>query len=198
MLSNICDTLTILVAGVAVNSRVLVVAVVLLPLCIHYARTYLSASREIKRLQSVTLSPIIEQFSSIMDGLPIIRTFNVSHLYLSRMMENIDCYTRANWYVWLLVRWLSFWMGTISALFISLTAVIIVSVPGMTAAKAGFAIVFAMRLTRAILQITQGYGNTQMAMNSIERLTAYTNLDSEAYEGNTVPASWPAQGHLKV
>ncbi|KAJ5516878.1 hypothetical protein N7527_008438 [Penicillium freii] len=198
IIANLCDAITILVAGMVVNSQVLVLAIVLLPFCIQYARLYLNATREVKRLQSVALSPIIEQLGSVMDGLPIIRTFNVSHLYMDRMLEKIDSYTRANWHVWLLVRWLSFRMSTISALFTSLAAFIIISAPGMTAAKAGFAITFAMRLTRAILQITQGYGNFQMAMNSIERLTAYANMESEMYEGQTAPSSWPAQGHLKV
>ncbi|KAK6832825.1 hypothetical protein RU639_003877 [Aspergillus parasiticus] len=198
MIANLCDAITILIAGTVVNTQVLLLAMVLLPFCIHYARQYLNATREVKRLQSVALSPIIEYLGSVTDGLPIIRAFNVSHIYMDRMLQRIDSYTQANWHVWLLVRWLSFRMSIISALFTSLAACVIVLAPGMTAAKAGFAITFSMRLTRAILQITQGYGSTQMAMNSIERLTAYASMESEMYEGQPAPSSWPAQGHLKV
>ena len=53
------------------------------------------SSRQLKRLESVTRSPIYALFSSSLDGLTSIRAFEVQEDFLNMFMERIDTNSRA-------------------------------------------------------------------------------------------------------
>lgn len=198
LFSNLCDAVTILVAASLVNPKVLLISAALLPFCIQFGRLFLRALREIKRLQSITKSPIFDQIISVIEGLPTIRAFGAAHLYNEQIQTKIDDHAKSTWHIWLLIRWFTFRMNALSSLFTVLAAGLIVSVPGISAAKVGFAITFMMRYARTVVQVAQQYGNTEMAMNSMERIIEYRHLPSESYEGRDPPAAWPTEGHLTV
>ncbi|XP_057315929.1 ATP-binding cassette sub-family C member 10-like isoform X2 [Hydractinia symbiolongicarpus] len=59
----------------------------------HYRKT----SRELKRLCSITLSPIYEHFSETLSGLMTIRAFRESHRFIAENERKLDFNQRANY-----------------------------------------------------------------------------------------------------
>ena len=74
----------ILVAGVLVSPLEIVFATTLLSICVYLAKLYLPGTREVKRIESVTRSPIFEQLESAMVGIATIRAFGMTDVYVQR------------------------------------------------------------------------------------------------------------------
>ena len=69
------------------------------------------------------------------------------------MFDNIDIHASVYWYAWLFGRWLAFRLNLIGAIFATLVAGVIVSIRGIDAALAGFALSFALQYSSAIVWI---------------------------------------------
>ncbi|CAF4300292.1 unnamed protein product, partial [Adineta steineri] len=77
------------------NLWVLLILIPLIPSVLWLRRFYMRSSRQLKRLESVTRSPIYTLFSSSFDGLTSIRAFNVQDDFLNMFMDRIDTNSRA-------------------------------------------------------------------------------------------------------
>lgn len=192
------EVLGVIIAGVLVSPLLLLFATLLLALCLRFALMYLAGAREIKRLESNAKSPIFEQFGSALTGLGTIRAFGKTSTYLERMYTKIDAHCRAWWYLWLFNRWLSWRMNMIGALFATITAALLVSIPSISASLAGFALSFALQYTVSISMALRMYSNVELEMNATERVIEYSNITIEDQEGDDAPAAWPTQGRLEV
>jgi ABC-type multidrug transport system fused ATPase/permease subunit len=192
------EVLGIIVAGVLVSPLLILFAAVLLAVCLHFAVRYLAGAREIKRLESNAKSPIFEQFGSALAGLGTIRAFSKGDTYLHRMYGLLDRHAQAWWHLWLFNRWFSFRMNLIGSLFSTITAALIVSIHGMRASLAGFALSFALQYTGAISWALRQYASVELDMNATERVVEYSNIAIENQGGQDVPAAWPTEGKLEV
>ncbi len=83
-LNQVLQLTAILVAGVLVSPLVIVFAGVLLLICVYLARLYLPGTRDVKRIESVTRSPIFEQLESALDGIGTIRAFGMTDVYVQK------------------------------------------------------------------------------------------------------------------
>ncbi|KAL4881830.1 hypothetical protein BJY04DRAFT_227620 [Aspergillus karnatakaensis] len=195
---KILELAGILVAGVSVSPLLLLLALALLTLCARLCSDYLSGVRELKRLESLSKSPYLEKFSTSLSGLSTLRAFQKSTLYITEMHKLITRHATASWYLWLFNRWLGFWMALVGALFSLLTAGLVVSMPGISAALAGFAMSFALQYNYAVAMGLRFYANVEIDMNATERILEYTNIETESKEGYKPPPSWPARGSIEV
>ncbi|KAL1965879.1 hypothetical protein VTN77DRAFT_5012 [Rasamsonia byssochlamydoides] len=198
MAYHVLEVVGIIAAGVLVSPLLIVFAVILLGVCLQFAVRYLAGAREIKRLESNAKSPIFEQFGSALAGLGTIRAFTKVETYIHRMYGLIDRHAQAWWHLWLFNRWFSFRMNLIGALFSMITAALIVSIRGMRASLAGFALSFALQYTGAISWSLRQYANVELEMNATERVVEYSNIAIENQGGEDVPAAWPTEGKLEV
>ncbi|OJI99661.1 hypothetical protein ASPVEDRAFT_163771 [Aspergillus versicolor CBS 583.65] len=185
-------------AGILVNPVLLVVAVFLTAVYLHYSRTYLTASRQIKRLESEAKSPIFDHFDTCLSGLPVIKAFGKVDEYRRQFRQKVDSHARAFWHLWLLNRWLGFRINMIGAAFSALSAALVVSLKSIDASAAGFAISFTMEISLSMALAIRYYANVEQDMNSVERVLEYCDLNAENYEGLDAPADWPTSGRLEV
>ncbi|KAL4781233.1 P-loop containing nucleoside triphosphate hydrolase protein [Aspergillus varians] len=192
------ELLGILVAGAAVSPFLLLFACALLALCVRLCGNYLAGVREIKRLESTAKSPVMEKFGSSLAGLTTIRAFNKADTYIQNMYGLINRHAQASWYLWLLNRWLGFWMALVGALFSTMTAALVVYMPGASAALAGFAMSFALQYNYAVAMGLRFYANVEIDMNATERVLEYSSIETESQEGYNPPAAWPARGRIEV
>ncbi|KAL4964324.1 putative ABC bile acid transporter [Aspergillus stella-maris] len=188
----------ILVAGVTVSPILLALACALLVLCVRLCKDYLAGVREIKRLESNAKSPVLEKFGSSLTGLATIRAFDKVDTYINEMYKLINRHAQASWYLWLFNRWLGFWMALVGALFSTLTAALVVYMPGVSAALAGFAMSFALQYNYAVAMGLRFYANVEIDMNATERVLEYTNITTENQDGYKPPAGWPTRGRIQV
>ncbi|PYH42937.1 P-loop containing nucleoside triphosphate hydrolase protein [Aspergillus saccharolyticus JOP 1030-1] len=192
---NVCG---VIVAGVLVSPFVLILAAVLLTICLRLALRFLSGAREVKRLESTAKSPIFEHFGSSLAGLVTIRAFGKSSIYTGMIYERMNAHAQALWAMLLFNRWLSFRMNLVGALFATLTATLIVSMPSISASLAGFALSFALLFNTAISMALRSYTDVELSMNATERVIEYSNIELENQGGIDPPAAWPTEGRLEV
>ena len=114
-----------------------------------------------KRLESNAISPVFELFGTSLTGVGTIRAFDKGDEYVTRMFTRIDDHIRTYWYMWVFNRWIGFRMAMVGAVFTILIAAIIVSIEGIDASLAGFAIGFALDFAGSIIWMIRRYSNTE-------------------------------------
>lgn len=112
---------------------------------------YGQTSRDMRRLDSVTRSPLYSLFGETVSGVAVYRAFGASTLTLKRMIQLADTNNLCFFWTWTVNRWLSARFNMLSSAMIGLTAVIVLGTPGVTAAMAGFALAFAGGISHDLL-----------------------------------------------
>ncbi|KAJ5570856.1 hypothetical protein N7535_004516 [Penicillium sp. DV-2018c] len=188
----------ILIAAVMVSPWLLVLASILLACCLQLSSAFLAGAREIKRLESIAKSPVLEHFGSSLSGLLTIRAFGKTKVYVDHMHARIDRHARASWYAWLFNRWLGLRMTLAGAVFTTATAALVVYMPTISASMAGFVMSFALQFNFAVSLTIRSYATLEMDMNATERVLEYASLETEDQGGLQPPAAWPTHGRIEV
>ncbi|KAJ5090648.1 hypothetical protein N7532_009332 [Penicillium argentinense] len=195
---SVLEVCGVMVAGMLVSPLVILFAAVLLVVCLKLSFTYLAGAREIKRLESTAKSPVFEQFGSSLAGLITIRAFTKTDTFIEVIYNKINDHAQAWWTMWLFNRWLGIRMNLVGAVFSTMTATLVVLMPGISAALAGFALSFALQCNTAIAFSLRHYANIELNMNATERVIEYSNIELEDQGGVDAPAAWPTEGRLEV
>ncbi|KAI1138221.1 putative ATP-binding cassette transporter protein [Hypoxylon sp. FL0543] len=188
----------VVVAGLFVSPIIIVLSFLLLLVCAFYAIRYLHGARPVKRLESITKSPVFEQFGSALTGVQTIRSFDKSQTYIERMYKKLDDWTVATWHLWLFIRWMGWRMAVVGSFFASFVAVLILIAPEIDASLAGFGMAFALEFSGHVMWTIRHYANVELEMNAAERIVEYTELPTESLEGKKPPAAWPTEGRVEV
>ncbi|EGW14610.1 Canalicular multispecific organic anion transporter 1 [Cricetulus griseus] len=104
-------------------------AVIIIPLAIIYVSVqvfYVATSRQLRRLDSVTRSPIYSHFSETVSGLPVIRAFEHQQRFLSRSEGLIDTNQKCV-FSWITSnRWLAIRLELVGNLIVFCSALLLV------------------------------------------------------------------------
>ncbi|CAD6926039.1 unnamed protein product [Tilletia controversa] len=182
--------------------------VAIIPLGIAYwmiLQYYLSTSRELKRLDSISKSPIFQFFNETLGGLSVIRAFAQETRFIatsdSRVDRNQECYlptVTSN--RWLAVRIEA--IGSIIILVASLMAVIVKVTNGkMDAGLLGLMMSQTLNTTQALNWVVRSFSEVEQNVVSVERILSYSSLEPEAaYEipEHKPPAGWPDKGEVQL
>ncbi|KAI1155817.1 P-loop containing nucleoside triphosphate hydrolase protein [Nemania diffusa] len=192
------NLLGVVVAGLFVSPVIIFLAFLLLSISIMFANQYLHAARSVKRMESITKSPVFEQFGSALTGVLTIRSFSKSQTYIERMYRRLDDWTVTTWHLWLFNRWMGWRMSVVGSFFASFVTFFILLSPDMDSALAGFALSFALEFSGYIMWTIRHYANAELEMNAAERIVEYTELPTEDLTGVRPPAAWPTEGRVEV
>ncbi|XP_065662304.1 ATP-binding cassette sub-family C member 10 isoform X3 [Hydra vulgaris] len=159
----------------------------LLPLGIIYYYTqlyYRKTSRELKRICSITLSPIYEHFSETLSGISIIRALKHSNRFIGENKMFLDSNQRANYAglvasQWLLIRLNAIGIAMVTS--VALLSVVQRHLSSIDAGLVGLAISYALSLTDRLNGLVTSLTETEKEMVSVERLTEYID-DNENEE----------------
>ncbi|TAQ84026.1 hypothetical protein B7494_g7650 [Chlorociboria aeruginascens] len=197
-INDLFRLLGVLAAGIFVSPYIIVLSLILLAISVHLAIFHLPGSREVKRLESNTKSPVFEQFGSALSGISTIRSFDKTSVYITRMFSKIDDHATTCWYLWGFNRWVGFRVQVVGAFYATIVATLIMVMPDIDAALAGFALAFALEYTSSVFWTIRHYTQMELDMNAAERIIEYSNLPTESLDGIVPPAAWPAEGRLEV
>ncbi|KAH3667094.1 hypothetical protein WICMUC_005441 [Wickerhamomyces mucosus] len=163
---------------------------------------YLSSSRELKRYDSITKSPIHQHFSETLVGVSTIRAYGIERRFLIDNINRIDTNNKPFFYMWVANRWLSTRNDLVGALVVLFTgAFILLRIDSLDAGLAGIALSYAISFNEAALWVVRLYSQVEMGMNSLERLKEYLDIDEEPADyvpENEPPVNWPDEGRLEV
>ncbi|KAG8218162.1 P-loop containing nucleoside triphosphate hydrolase protein [Butyriboletus roseoflavus] len=181
--------------------------ITVIPLSWFYYRVtvyYLSTSRELKRIDAVSKSPIFAWFSESLSGLSTIRAYNQQAIFAAQNARRIDrnqmCYlpsTAIN--RWLAVR-LEF-VGSVIILFTASFAIAAVVTSNVDAGLVGMVLSYALSTTGALNWLVRSASEVEQNVVSVERITYYANdLSPEApreWPDSKPPAGWPGAGEIE-
>ncbi|KAK4197758.1 hypothetical protein QBC40DRAFT_267351 [Triangularia verruculosa] len=197
LIRTVLFLLVIIATSLSVSVYVIFFGILLFILYVRVSMAYIDAAREVKRINSVSHSPIYDQFSSVLSGLSTIRAFDRTEFYMNRMFSLIDNSSKASWALQLSGRWMAVRMGVLGALFVAVVANA-VAVSGTNAALAGFSLAFALRYTNALTSVLQALTSVELGFNACERVLEYAEIETEPEGGKDVAAAWPTEGKIEV
>ncbi|QRV76775.1 ABC transporter transmembrane region [Ceratobasidium sp. AG-Ba] len=193
--------------GVAAATIVYVIPPFIVPgilvaiLHLYFARGYISASRDLRRIESNTRSVIMSSFSELIVGVVTVRAFSSEKPFLETLYDRLDRTRAASHFAWMCNRWLVFRFDTLAALCILVTTVGSL-MSGASAGLVGIVIVQAQQFVQALYMSIRVWTELEQSFNSVERIQEYLDLPSEppmVIESSRPPASWPvATGTLVV
>ncbi|KAK3379821.1 P-loop containing nucleoside triphosphate hydrolase protein [Lasiosphaeria ovina] len=167
-------------------------------------RYYLRTSRELKRLDSVSRSPIYAHFQESLGGVSTIRAYRQQDRFEHENEWRVDANLRAYFPSISANRWLGVRLEFIGAVVILAAAGFsVLSVtngadlsPGMV----GLAMSYALQIMGSLNWIVRQTVEVETNIVSVERILEYARLPSEAPEiihRNRPPVSWPAYGEVE-
>ncbi|KAK3022450.1 hypothetical protein RJ639_047587, partial [Escallonia herrerae] len=181
----------------------------IMPLLILFYAAYLyyqSTAREVKRLDSITRSPVYAQFGEALNGLSAIRAYKAydrMSIINGNSMDNNIRFTLVNISS---NRWLTIRLETLGGLMIWLIATFAVVQNGREenqlafASTMGLLLSYSLNITNLLSNVLRQASRAENSLNSVERVSTYIDLPSEApaiIESNRPPPGWPSSGLIK-
>ncbi|KAJ1562525.1 hypothetical protein HK405_011074 [Cladochytrium tenue] len=161
---------------------------------------YLNASRELKRLESLSVSPVISNFSESLNGASTIRAYGLTDKFLEKNERLVDAKNRCFYHLWASNRWLNLRTDFISALFIFCAGVVVLSTD-ISPGWAGITILYATQFSDALLWLVRSQAEMEMSLNAVERCNEYSVLEQEparVVDDYRPGAEWPEGGVVEV
>ncbi|NXQ63375.1 MRP7 protein, partial [Anthoscopus minutus] len=186
------------------------IGLVLLPLAVVYffiQRYYRFTSRELKRLHSVTLSPIYTHFSETLSGLSTVRAMRATKRFelehQQRLEQNQRCLFASN----TVMEWLDIRLQMIGVAMVTAIAGIAIiqhqkqlGNPGLV----GLALSYALSVTNLLSSLIASFTQTEIMMVSVERTEEYSTdipvelqdklVQVKAQMYSQVSVDWPSKG----
>ncbi|GAA6046061.1 hypothetical protein NBRC10513_002062 [Rhodotorula toruloides] len=155
---------------------------------------YVASSRELKRFESVTRSPIFSVFGESLQGVSTIRAYGDASRFMRHIFRLLDENNRPFFTLWLANRWLSLRTDVFGAIAALIAALFVIFARSMDAALAGFVLSFALMFQERLLWIVRLNAQIEVQANSVERIQEYLELEQESQGGVHPPAIWPTRG----
>ncbi|RKF62208.1 Metal resistance protein YCF1 [Erysiphe neolycopersici] len=182
------------------------IAVIIPMAALYYwiQRYYLRTSRELKRLDSVSRSPIYAHFQESLSGISTIRAYGQQQRFIKENEVRVDTNLRAYFPSINANRWLAIRLEFIGSVIIFSAAVFsIVSVTTgheLSDGMVGLSMSYALQITQSLNWIVRQTVEVETNIVSVERVLEYGRLPSEAPEiihRNRPPNSWPTAGSIQ-
>ncbi|XP_071813084.1 multidrug resistance-associated protein 1-like isoform X5 [Apostichopus japonicus] len=188
---------------VTYSTRVAIVALV--PLCCIYIviqRYFVSTSRQLKRLESVSRSPIYSHFSETLSGTSTIRAFSKQKDFILQNEQLVDRNQETYYPNIVSNRWLAIrleFIGNGIVFFAALFATI--GREYLSAGLVGLSVAYAMQVTQTLNWMVRMTSELETNIVAVERIKEYTEIETEA--AMDIPEkkpddSWPPAGEVCV
>ncbi|KAJ3112677.1 hypothetical protein HDU96_004307 [Phlyctochytrium bullatum] len=167
------------------------------------ASDYLASSRELKRLDSVTRSPIYSMFSESLVGASTIRAYASEPRFQHTTRRLTDANHRAYFLLWTSNRWLGVRVSTVAGFIVITSAVItVLSAERIGAGLAGISLIWSLGVSEQLIWLIRYHAMMEMGLNSVERVEEYVGgVEQERediVEGLRPPAEWPTCGAVSI
>ncbi|XP_060803850.1 multidrug resistance-associated protein 1 isoform X3 [Amyelois transitella] len=177
---------------------------VILPIGVVYyviQRFYVATSRQLKRLESVSRSPIYSHFSESITGASTIRAYGVTRRFVEESERGVDHNQECYYPSCIANRWLAVRLEMIGNLIIFFSAVFAVLGrdtinPGLV----GLSVSYALQITQTLNWLVRMTSEVETNIVAVERIKEYAETKQEApwTIGAGPGPSWPSSGALQL
>ncbi|XP_040579194.1 LOW QUALITY PROTEIN: multidrug resistance-associated protein 1 [Lepeophtheirus salmonis] len=178
--------------------------VIILPAVICYAliqKFYISCARQVKRIESISRSPIYSHFAETLTGIPTIRAFGMVHHFIDENVNKIDFNAKCYFPTVISSRWLAVRLETLGNILVIFVALFSITSRGTTdPGMVGLSLSYALSVTTILNMLITVSTDVETNMVSVERIKEYENIPQEApYDlpNSDPPPNWPEHGVIK-
>ncbi|XP_023687022.1 ATP-binding cassette sub-family C member 3 isoform X2 [Paramormyrops kingsleyae] len=189
---------------IVIVSSTPIFAVVIVPLALIYffvQRFYVATSRQLKRLESVSRSPIYSHFSETITGTSVIRAFGRHSAFIQISDMKVDENQKSYYPGIVANRWLGVrieFIGNCIVLFAALFAV--VDRNSLEPGLVGFSVSYALQVTMSLNWMVRMSSDLESNIVAVERVKEYAETETEApweVMEKKPPAEWPQTGKVE-
>ena len=152
---------------------------------------FLPTSQSLRRLEMVSLSPLMSNFGTLLEGLTTVRAFRAQSIFQDRVIAVTDAFQKMDHFYWTLQAWLMYRFDALSAcatLLLTLLAIF----TGVSAGLTAFVLIAASQLVISTHALCRQYGQLQMDFVSVERVVELVHVKQEPAGLVDPPAWWPS------
>ncbi|XP_069159719.1 multidrug resistance-associated protein 1 [Procambarus clarkii] len=193
--------LSVLSTFVVIISATPVFVAVMIPTMVIYYFVqvlYVSTSRQLKRIESVSRSPIYSHFQETIQGASTIRAYDREPQFIGDSEAKVDFNLRSSTPGVMANRWLAIrleFIGNVMTFFAALFAVM--SRGTISGGVVGLSISYAMSVTQILNWLVRMTSDVETNIVSVERIKEYSEVPQEAaweIPDHKPPKEWPQQG----
>ncbi len=172
-----------LVAFTMISFETPIILVAIFPLVIIYyslQKIYISTSRQLKRIDSTSRSPIYNHFSETVNGATSIRAYGASDKFIQESNKRVDDNHMCYYPSFTATRWLAIRLEFLGYCIIFLSAIFaVVSRGSLSPGIAGLAISYSLNITVVLGTFVRCATDLETNIVSIERCLEYTETPIE-------------------
>uniref|UniRef100_A0ABI7XKV1 Multidrug resistance-associated protein 1 n=1 Tax=Felis catus TaxID=9685 RepID=A0ABI7XKV1_FELCA len=181
-----------------------IAAIIIPPLGLIYffvQRFYVASSRQLKRLESVSRSPVYSHFNETLLGVSVIRAFEEQERFIRQSDLKVDENQKAYYPSIVANRWLAVRLecvGNCIVLFAALFAVI--SRHSLSAGLVGLSVSYSLQVTTYLNWLVRMSSELETNIVAVERLKEYSETEKEApwqIPETAPPSTWPQVGRVE-
>nr|XP_034300520.1 multidrug resistance-associated protein 4 isoform X1 [Crassostrea gigas] len=163
----------------------------------------LPTTRNMKRLEAMTQSPIFSHISDTLVGLQSIRALGMSRKFLQDFDRFQDRHTSAFFLFLSANRWFSLrslFFLDIYFILVILLSLVLRDMIGLSGGLFGMALNYLLTMADPFESMMRRSADLNTQMTSVERIISYTKLEQEApkVSDSPPPSSWPQNGEIKL
>ncbi|XP_041989412.1 ABC transporter C family member 14-like [Salvia splendens] len=168
-----------------------------------YRGYYLSTSRELTRLDSITKAPVIHHFSESITGVMTIRCFRKQESFCNENLNRVNGNLRMDFHNNGSNEWLGFRLELMGSFILCMSALFMTILPSSIIApeNVGMALSYGLSLNTTLFWAIYTSCFLENKMVSVERIKQFTIIPSEAEwkkEDSTPPPNWPLRGDVEL
>ncbi|XP_067646383.1 probable multidrug resistance-associated protein lethal(2)03659 [Eurosta solidaginis] len=184
-----------------VNPWNLLMALILGIIFYYIREFYIKTSRDVKRLEAITRSPIYSHLGASLNGLSTIRAFGAQKI-LTAEFDNYQDLHSSGFYMFLSTsRAFGYWLDCICVVYIAITTLGFFVFSPKSGGDVGLAITQAMALTGMVQWGMRQSAELENNMTCVERVLEYDEIepegDMESRPAKKPPQTWPEHGKIK-
>lgn len=163
-------------------------------LYVRLAPRYIRASRDLRRLESISLSPAFAGFDELMRGITHVRAFAMERRYQEAFYKKVDRFQSFDHVYWLVSIWLSWRYDCLGSVVVFATTLFALWA-GVNDGSTAIIIVQATVFAEANRQLVRVAAQLELDFNSVERVVEYLSVPQEAPAvilDRRPPAYWPS------
>ncbi|KAK4766985.1 hypothetical protein SAY86_014736 [Trapa natans] len=170
---------------------------------IWYRGYYLSTSRELTRLDSITKAPVIHHFSESIAGVMTIRSFQKDGLFRMENVNRVNGNLRMDFHNNGSNEWLGFRLELIGSVFLCFSAIFMILLPSniIRPENVGLSLSYGLSLNSVLFWAIYMSCFVENRMVSVERVKQFTRIPSEAawnIKDRLPPLNWPSNGNIEI
>ncbi|KAJ1401992.1 P-loop containing nucleoside triphosphate hydrolase [Sesbania bispinosa] len=182
--------------------QVILLFFAVLAISIWYQAYYITTARELARMVGIRKAPILHHFSESIAGSATIRCFNQEKIFLTKVMDLIDDYSRVAFHNYATMEWLSVRINFLFNLVFYFVLVILVTLPrsAIDPSLAGLVATYGLNLNVLQAWVIWNLCNVENKMISVERILQFSSIPSEApliIEACRPEPEWPRDGKIE-